>query len=319
MLEVHAVGRGAAGARLAAQVDAGSRNATGYLALGLVLAVLALVVMPMAWGRTGGAPLRVAMFFGSLFALSAAMIGIGVGVTGQRMGVLWTSRNAYSLSRLQIVLWTLLVLAALAAVVACRSHQLFMPSDAASPNRIEDALNIFIPPELLAVMGISLFSAAAAPAILSVKSQSAAPADVQLEAASTRVGGEVQAIGRVAVRPAHCPPLVRDLFQGDEIAKAGTVDIGKLQQAIVTFILWTAYLAMVVDLFVQGRLGEDGVTALPALSDTFVYLLGISHAGYLAYKAAPAATADGPGPLASPAGAAEPSRVLPRPAPPVLR
>lgn len=290
------------------------RSAGRYAAAGGLAALIGLVILPAVWMARGPASdlawlMRLGVFALSLLAMVSMMCAVGVAVTGQRAGVLWTSRNAYSLSRLQVVMWTVLVLSALVAVVACRAHGLI---EADPPMGLAGALAVEIPSELLQVMGISILSAAAAPAILSVKANTDA-ARSEVDAAQARVGGALEAAGRVAVRPGDYEPLLRDLFQGDEVAKAGVVDPGKVQQAVVTLVLWGAYLAMLADLFVRGTTNEAGATPLPAMSETFVYLLGISHVGYLAYKAAPAASA------APAATLVAPSETLPRPLPPSIR
>ena len=260
---------------------------------------------------------RIFTFVGSLVAMLALLVAIGVAITGRRLGILWTARNTYSLSRLQVTLWSLLVLAALAAVVSCRARGLFI---AQGPLGVDNALNLEIPQSLLALMGISVTSAAAVPAILSMKAQASAPTGAQLNAASARLGGDVQASGGVLVRPANCPPLVRDLFQGDDISKAGTVDFSKVQQAVITLILWVAYLGMLCLLFWTGQSLADaahpGATNLPKPSSTFVFLLGISHAGYLAYKAAPVPSSPTTGTVPSTTPV---SATLPRPQPPTLQ
>lgn len=301
-------------------------RARTYFAWACVVAVVAVGLLPAACVAGGyalkseAAPgIRLAMFGGALWSLALLLMAIGVGITGQRMGILWTARNTYSLSKLQITLWTLVVMAGLATVVACRVHGLFV---AASPAGFASALDIYIPSELLAVMGISIGSAAAVPAILSVKARSDAVPKDQLAAATSRTGAPVEAIGRVAARSSDYPPLMQDLFQGDDVAKTGTVDIGKVQQAIVTLILLATYLGMLAELFMEGSWTvpaglKVSTTPMPAMSQTFVYLLGISHAGYLAYKAAPAAPGTS-GAMSASAMAPAPGSQLPRPAPPTL-
>ncbi|MBB3193791.1 hypothetical protein [Roseateles terrae] len=281
--------------------------------------MVTLVVIPLSLhykpGDAGAATLRLVMFAGSLAAMVTTMLAIGVGVTGQRMGVLWSTRNSYSLSRLQICMWTLLVLSAIAAVAACRAHGLFVP---AGTGGMEGALNIVIPEELLWVMGISVTSAAAAPAILSVKAQSENVTGPSVSDAERRVGARLGTVGKVVIRDPASDPMVKDLFQGDEVSKAGTVDIGKLQQGVVTFILWSLYLGMLARLLYTGdsaSTATGGLTQLPKMSDSLVYLLGISHAGYLAYKAAPATTVS-----AEVKGAPSPSTMATaRPLPPALK
>ncbi|WP_457337479.1 hypothetical protein [Rhizobacter sp. P5_C2] len=279
--------------------------------------------------------IRLAIFLTCLATLLSWFLSVGVGVTGQRAGILWTSRNTYSLSRLQLTLWTWLIMSTLMAVVVCRMCKLFFPIEAGG---IDGAMNLIIPNELLQVMGISLGSAAITPLILASKSQptpsstlqtgvSSTPvSNAQLDAAADRVGAPLQAMGTVMVRDPNSPPLFKDFFQGDEIAKAGLVDMGKVQQAIVTIVLFGSYLAMVLNMFYTGDVSAHpkmpGTTELPALSQTFVNLLGISQLGYLALKATPAAatTSTNAGALSDPTTpVALPSQVLPRPLPPDIR
>ena len=296
-----------------------ARRVTAGLLVALAILAVAAWALPQ-WYFHAGQPfdrswLRAAMLALSLLTLYRLLLAVGTGVTGRRAGVLWSSRNTYSLSRLQLVLWTWLVLSGLLGVVICRAWRLF------DGGGLESALDIHMPTQLLTVMGISVASSAAAPAILSMKAQAAGPSQTALDAAARRIDADVHAVGSVYVRPGVCPPLVKDLFQSDDATAAGTVDISKVQQFAVTFILWAVYLAMLMQLMLTGRNGPvpanavPGTTGLPALSESFVYLLGISHAGYLAYKAAPTtqpAGATAPG-TATPD---VPSAVLPRPQPP---
>ncbi|WP_213956932.1 hypothetical protein [Variovorax sp. dw_954] len=274
---------------------------------------------------------RLAIFFSCSAALFFWFMSVGVGVTGQRAGILWTSRNTYSLSRLQLTLWTWIVLSALMTTVICRMYYLLLPRGTGG---FAGAMNVVIPAELLQVMGISIASATLTPLILSAKSQPSpsitaqpdAVSTAQLDAAADRIGAPIQALGSVMVRDANFPPLFIDLFQGDEIGKAGLVDIGKVQQAIVSLVLIVGYLCILINLFATGDAQATpkvaGTTELPPLSSAVVYLLGISHAGYLALKATPAptTTTTNAGALSGmPVAATPPSTVLPRPAPPNIR
>lgn len=309
-------------------------GAIPLLVVGLALGVID-ALLPN-WGLPGAAakgPMtRVVVFAVALLALYVLLMAISVGVSGKVSGVFWSSRNTYSLSRLQVVLWTWLILSALMAVVVCRAWSAL---DAGSSDGLATALDIYIPPELLTIMGISIASGAAAPAILSLKSMANAPSQSALDAAAARVGADVHAVGKVFVRSDWCPPLFKDLFESDDAAAAGTIDISKVQQFAVTLVLWSVYLAMLIHLFYTGVSGKApagvaaNTTILPQLSDTFVYLLAISHAGYLAYKAVPVPPAANGAHLdaASNARSAQPgdgvrqsplkpSTVLPRPLPP---
>lgn len=288
-------------------------------------ALVALLVLGLGpWMISGRPAARTVAFTGCIFSFVLALIGIGVAITGQRAGVLWSSRNTYSLSRLQVTLWTVLVLSGLAAACACRAFGLF--DDPGSQGTLATAMEIQIPTALLAAMGISLATAAAAPAILSMKSQSAAPSQADMNAVAGQVNGDMGALGRVGIRPSGCPPLVKDLFRSDDAAGLGTVDMSKVQQFIVTLLLISTYFAMLFQMFWTGHAQQfDGIpikggSALPRLSDGFIWLMGVSHAGYLAYKAAPtSATTPGgvPGARVEATSAADIS-TLPRPQPPTL-
>jgi hypothetical protein len=207
---------------------------------------------------------------------------LGLLVTRRHNGILLSSRNTYSLSRLQMVLWTILVLSALMAAAACRS---WVAKDLGA------ALNIQIPNELLQVMGISYVSAAAAPAVLSLKSQTDAT-DGQIRAAAQRVGGPVTATGQMVGRPRGARALLRDLITGDDLGNAGIVDLSKLQQLLITLMLVFIYAGMLSQLFYGAPFAVATQTRLPPFSQDFVTLLLVSHGGYLAYKAVAKPTSD---------------------------
>jgi hypothetical protein len=74
---------------------------------------------------------------------------------------------------------------------------------------------------------------------------------------------------------------------GEELGNAGSPDLGKIQQLLVTLLLLGIYTAYVYALFAGTA---EKITHLPLLDPSFVWLMGISHASYLAYKAAPHTT-----------------------------
>jgi len=230
---------------------------------------------------------RLTVFLGAFAGTVCLVIGIGIQVAGTPLGILQSGRNTYSLSRLQMALWTLVILSALIAAAVCRAWQL-------GPGTLSTALNIWIPQELFAVMGISYFSGAAAPAILSLKSQTPSTPD-QISATTRRMGEPICVTGSVVHRPTNASPKLADIVQGDDVSTAGTVDLSKVQQLLITLLLVGVYFSMLANMFLHGlpsvtaSAGNDHTerTMLPAFSQDFVTLLSISHASYLAYKAAP--------------------------------
>jgi hypothetical protein len=200
--------------------------------------------------------------------------GLGQAVLHTPFGILRSGRNTLSLAKLQMTAWTVLIIAALATAAACRAWAL----------GFDAALQINIPPELLQVMGISFVSAAAAPAINAMKVQDPTPDQVQ--AASIRLGEPLVASGQTVHRPDGARVRLSDLIRGDDLASAGTVDIGKVQQLLITALVITVYAGMVASLFRTTVIGSVR-TDLPKFSSDFVTLLLVSHGGYLALKAAP--------------------------------
>jgi hypothetical protein len=92
------------------------------------------------------------------------------------------------------------------------------------------------------------------------------------------------------------------LVRGEETGNAASLDLGKLQNLFFTVALLIAYAANL-----RGTLtvADTGAFAgLPELSEGLVSLLGISHAGYLTYKAVPHSSLPAEGTLATPMASA---------------
>jgi hypothetical protein len=239
--------------------------------LPLVLIGAVLFILPGFW--PGGRPF---VFLGVMLLLAIELAVIGGLINQRPAGAFIDNRNRLSLSKLQAGAWTVLVLSAFATAAAYNAS---VPSD----YQTVTALAVSIPGELLLAMGISATSLVATPALLSLKSdEDPHPAAVAL--AAQRTGGAVIANGKVATKASATEASWADLVTGDEVGNAGTPDLGKIQQCFITLIL----LAVYADYAFQALAAPAGVIAsLPTLDKSFVWLLGISHASYLAYKAAP--------------------------------
>ena len=73
-----------------------------------------------------------------------------------------------------------------------------------------------------------------------------------------------------------------ELFMGEQAADRYVVDIGRLQKLIITVLLGIAYVVWLCnDLTAPKAAGLN----MPSITDTFVWLLGISNGAYLAAKA----------------------------------
>jgi hypothetical protein len=79
------------------------------------------------------------------------------------------------------------------------------------------------------------------------------------------------------------------LFRGDEVGNAASADLSKVQQFLITTIVLLVYASSIVRCLYgdpsKGALVTDDLKQLPELGDHVIWLIGISHAGYLGYKA----------------------------------
>jgi hypothetical protein len=198
-------------------------------------------------------------------ALVVLMVGfllvVGDGVTGRVAGVLIGERNRMSLARLQMALWTILVLSAYLAAILVN-----VASKRAEP------LTISIPTELWLAMGISTTSLLGSRLILGQESR--------LEAQQG-----VSTVQRLDERDTPADANVSDLFCGDFEAGKTLLDLTKVQMFFFTIVLILGYGVATAELFVNAS--SAGIGALPKLDEAFVILLAISHGTYLTRKALP--------------------------------
>ena len=265
-----------------------------FLALWLLLWLVALIILPW-WHPFVPSVLRILVFLGTIVGTAFFFVGVGLSVAEDPFGIFWSGLNRYSLSRLQMALWTLLIVSALIAVAVVRAWG--ASPGVVAPGTVATALAVKIPGELLAAMGISYFTGFAAPAALALNARSGTSTPDQIALASRRLGEPIYATGRVIHRPLSADAKMADLVQGDDVATAGTVDLSKVQQLLITLLLLGVYFAMLVGLFYAGGGDKTWVsdsTQLPALSPDFISLMALSHAGYLAYKVAPKSQTESP-------------------------
>jgi hypothetical protein len=174
------------------------------------------------------------------------------------LGILIDERGRYSLNHLQIVLWSLLVLSTLIALFIYR--------------RPPQVLSLEIPKTLLLLMGISVGSAATAGAVKAGKDVRNAAVQKQgiLPAAAVVPGGQV----KLPPRPAQV------VLQEEGPLIDQVVDVTKFQNLIFTLVIAGVYVTLLVDRANQGSPDFPNLDVVPNL----LWLLGVSHAGYLAGK-----------------------------------
>lgn len=203
---------------------------------------------------------------------------VGQGITKRFLGVLIDERFRISLSRMQLLLWTVVILSGYltAALANLSSGQ-------------TDPLIITIPGQLWALMGISTTSLVGSPLIKSNK-KTQNPDTTQFN--KTKVGlkklgvdpDKVKNDGLIVENDSTDDAKLSDLFKGEETGNAAVLDLAKIQMFFFSVILVFSYAAVLGNMFCEFA---TKITKFPALDSGMVALLGVSHAGYLTNKAIP--------------------------------
>lgn len=234
-----------------------SKSKRGRIAQGSLVVVPLLLVFAAA--TYGDAPRFGWIWPAIAIALLASAAALGRASKLGWFGILLDTRERYSLTRLQLVLWTLVVLSLVASVALLR---LLAGED--------DALGFAIADELLIMMGVSLGST-----VLSTVAKASHDEDFAEQVAASSVDTENETL----------KPRWTQLFLHDEGAGADKiVDLAKFQNLLLTIVVVITYCASVV--------AEIGVTAssttvIPGFSQTLLVFVAVSHAGYLAGKLPP--------------------------------
>ncbi len=256
------------------------------------LAILALIWWINVWYDLFGLKITPSWAWALTAGLLLAFIALtSFALRGRGAGILIDARNRVSLARFQALAWTIIVLSGMIALAALRAK-----------NQLTNPMRINIPGELLAAMGIVAVSLVATPALLSVRA-------AQTDATTPDQGAAASA---VAVKTGRAPEAAAnsgvvlgwtnlsdaqwlDMFRGEEVSDGATADISKIQQFLITVTLLAVYAGALWSFFAgAGPLHATPVppenkfeVSLPVLSQSFIWLLGISHAGYLVSKAIP--------------------------------
>src|SRR5206468_471390 len=146
-------------------------------------------------------------------------------ITGEWRGLLIDSRNKISLSRLQMALWTILILSGLITAALSNVRLSISPGNQliGQPAAQQNPLNVDVPSELWLMMGISTTSLVASPLLKSIKAdQTADPS--QADAATSLVAQQHdldpnQITNKGLIMANTTPKAARwtDLFQGEEV------------------------------------------------------------------------------------------------------
>ncbi len=238
----------------------------------LVVIVLAGLLFPVKF--------RVAAYLLTLVLMILFTLILGKGLSGNWMAVLIDERNRISLARLQIFLWSVVVLS---GFVAASLSNIAHGGDSAS-------LVINIPSELWMLMGISTTSLVASPLIKNTKIEdNTVPTALQKDVKQRFVTmglpqDAVDIKGKVVVNTHPKYARLTDIFKGEEVGNCTKLDLAKIQMFYFTIIVVFAYAVGIAQLFLSK---VAVLSTLPPLDSSILALIGISHAGYLTNKAIP--------------------------------
>jgi len=232
-----------------------------------------------------------------LFMLGFCLLA-GKQLSRRWLGMLIDERNVISLSRFQMILWTIVVLS---AFIAAAFYNVF--------NNVDSPLAIAIPNHIWLAMGISTASLVGTPLILAQKSEksvnpeNAEAAKKQFDPPSEAQTSPVPEGQTPPPKPsdniANKGPVVynkrpenaawTDMVTGDELSNGAHLDLAKVQMLFFTIAIIVSYIYAIWRLF--GFAPADGLIAFPDLDESAIALLGISHSGYLVNKAVPRSVA----------------------------
>lgn len=243
-------------------------------------ALIAIIVIIVLAGLLIPVKFRLAAYLLTLILLVIFTLILGKGITGHWLAVLIDERNRISLARLQIFLWSVVVLSGfVAASLSNIAH-------GGSPA----SLVINIPSELWMLMGISTTSLVASPLIKNTKIEDTeVPEDVQVNAKAKLESlgsprGSVEIKGKVVVNTHPQYASFTDIFKGEEVGNGTKLDLAKIQMFYFTIIVVFAYAVGIAQLFLEST---SVLQTLPPLDNSLLALIGISHTGYLVHKAIP--------------------------------
>jgi hypothetical protein len=202
---------------------------------------------------------------------------LGKIVNGRWSGILIDERNQMSLSRFQMVLWSLIIVSAFLTIALVRI---------ASVNLVPNPLDIGVPEELWALLGISTVALVGSPLLLSIKKDKE-PIQKEknklIEQKNER-GENLTRIGIIPVRESVDKAEFADMFRGDEAATFYSINMAKVQMFFFTVIAALSY-AVLLYVSISNVTNENVVNlSFPAVSTGFVAVLAISNAGYLTNK-----------------------------------
>jgi hypothetical protein len=260
-------------------------NGSEMFWLSLLLVLVFLVTAFLIWNNSW-LPAWIVMIIGLLVFIALQ----GKYSLCRPMGIFINERNQMSLSRLQIVLWTIIIVSAYSIMVFARIR-----------TGVENPFDIAIDWHIWAVLGLTTTAAVGASFINSskglrqpVSGQDPPKGMNNLSDVSSVVRKAASAFNqepdeveqtRTGILYANPDPKFArfsDIFEGEELSNSMYIDIAKVQMFWFSLIAIVCYAGFLINLFLISD--PQGMNAFPAFSDGFLAILAVSHAAYLGGK-----------------------------------
>jgi hypothetical protein len=216
---------------------------------------------------------REILFF--LFLITLGILAMGLIGYSKKRGYFWLlvdERGKYSLSRLQLFSWTIVVAAGFFAMAIQQK-----------------TIDIEIPENLLILMGFSLTASVGSQAIKSYKSNKPVrdtEGKIVYEDVERKKPKRVLKVLGSEEREKIARHFT-DVFSVEETDYDDMLDMGKFQMFWWTIVALGLYFFMIQNALVTGEYCGDtvvGKCSLPQVSSTIVALMGLSQGAYLATK-----------------------------------
>jgi hypothetical protein len=246
---------------------------------------------------------------GLILSVALLCIALGLGTKGRVFGIWIGPQNRISLARMQVTLWTMVVIGAFAAIALFNSGMLaesIRNAQASGAQALLDTLITFpsMPSMILAALGIAVASPMVSALIKGDAGTKAG--DITVDLADDSQAKDKSGIGRfvdrlkgdgtaLEVRATPADASLADLFLGETENDKNLVDVSRLQNVLITLSLVFGYgtllVAMVRDISPETIVAalNDGKSLFPSLpppGGIFTTLLAASHGTYLVAKAA---------------------------------
>jgi len=250
---------------------------------GWSVAALILILIMVAGGYFAPPNALAYIWIGEFFALFILLVIIGKATPIKNESIRepckntkkWyrffiDERNQVSLSRFQLVMWTLIVISAYFTMVLYNLHT----------SNVLDAMVIAVPSELWTVLGISVTALVGTNLILGGKKDQTPAGNY-----ATMSNGD----GVVCKNEFECQARFTDIFTGDELAECTNVNLAKVQMFFFTIIILLGYSALLLYIMISASNQSPlvAINSFPEISQDLAILLAISNGGYLLQKAAP--------------------------------